>query len=199
MSKLFGYLFNMIPYMLCSLPVIVLARMIAASARKKVHRQTTAYHEIGLCFFILFLVGLASQTMIPKLEFGSGSVGIVDGNLTGKINLIPGQVFIDIYHEWFQNGYSLYFVINFVGNILLFFPIGFCIPLLWNRITFKKVLLIAVGSSLFIEICQLPQARGTDIDDVWINTLGACIGYTLYRWLEKRLKGLFFKFKISKY
>ncbi len=58
----------------------------------------------------------------------------------------------------------------------------------------KKVLIV---SSLFIEICQFPQARGTDIDDLWINTLGAIIGYAMYCLFAKtKAKKLFDKFKV---
>ena len=34
---------------------------------------------------------------------------------------------------------------------------------------------------LFIEITQLSQARSSDIDDLWLNTLGSMIGYVCIR------------------
>ena len=33
---------------------------------------------------------------------------------------------------------------------------------------------------LFIETTQLTQARSSDIDDLWLNTLGSMIGYCVY-------------------
>ena len=198
MNRVLEYIINTIPYMLCSIPLFVLIRVICLSVAKKAGHKINWAHEIVLCLFVMFCVGVASQTIIPKLEFGNVSAGIVNRNLLGEINLIPGKVFVDIYKECFVNHYPLYFVINVLGNICLFLPIGFGIPLLWKKVSFKKVLLIALLASLFIEICQLPQARGTDIDDLWINTLGALIGYWLYVIANKstKLNKLFSKLKV---
>lgn len=198
MNRVLEYIINTIPYMLCSIPLFVLIRVICLSVAKKAGHKINWAHEIVLCLFVMFCVGVASQTIIPKLEFGNVSAGIVNRNLLGEINLIPGMVFVDIYKECFVNHYPLYFIINILGNICLFLPIGFGIPLLWKKVSFKKVLLIALLASLFIEICQLPQARGTDIDDLWINTLGALIGYWLYAIANKstKLNKLFLKLKV---
>ena len=63
----------------------------------------------------------------------NGGVTIVQ---TGKseINLIPFKVIFDTYREVIQNGYINYFIINFLGNIIMFIPIGFFVALLWNLI-----------------------------------------------------------------
>ena len=197
MSRVLGYIANCIPYMLCAIPIIVLIRIFCITRLKKKGIQANWLHEVGILLFFMFAVGVASQTMIPKLEFGIVSSGIVNRNLFGEINLILGKVFVDTYRECFVNHYPLYFVINFVGNICLFLPIGFGIPLLWKNISAKRVILIGLLSSLCIELCQFPQARGTDIDDLWINTLGVIIGYAIYCLFAKtKAKKLFDKFKM---
>lgn len=190
------YILNSIPYMLCAVPIVIVIRIIAF-AKKNSKQTVNIYREIVLLFFILFCVGVASQTIIPKLEFGMVSFGIVGRNLWGAVNLIPGKVFFDTYRECFVNHYYSYFIINFLGNIGLFVPIGFGISLLRKNISLKKIVIIAALASLFIELCQLPQARGTDIDDIWINTLGAVLGYYMYVKTEKIavLKSLFQKVK----
>jgi glycopeptide antibiotics resistance protein len=182
--------------MIVSVPFIVLFRAIAIAGFKKKGMKLNWYHEIGVLVFLLVTVGIASQTAIPKLQFG-GSNFIINGNLSGGINLIPGMVFIDTYRECIENGYLMYFIINFIGNICLFAPLGFLIPLMWNKITLKKTALIALSASLLIELAQLPQARGTDIDDLWINLLGAVIGYAVYTLLNKPLCHFFENFKME--
>jgi glycopeptide antibiotics resistance protein len=194
MTQIIKYILNMIPYMLCSLPLIIIFRIIRIYKMKKVKIKTNKWHEAGVLVFIVFLVGLASQTIIPKIEFGYGGLGIV-GARQGEINLIPFKVFTDTYREVFENGYINYFIINFLGNIVMFTPFGFFVPLLWNKISFKKIIIIALSSSLFIEICQLPQSRGTDIDDLWINTLGACLGFLVFLVINKWIPDLDKKFK----
>ncbi len=198
MSRIMDYILNMLPYMLISLPIIIVVRVIAVSVFKKKGIKTSQWHEIGLVLFAVFLVGLASQTIIPKIEFGVGGLNIVNHNLESKINLIPGQVFVDTWRECVINGYWNYLIINFIGNICMFVPIGFCIPLLWNGILFWKTTLIGLGTSLFIELCQIPQVRGSDVDDLWLNTLGVVIGYVLFQGFKRLSKELDLKFKVKR-
>lgn len=200
MTKILGYIGNAIPYMLCAVPLIVLLRCLHHLAAKRTAASINWYHEAALCLFLLFLVGVASQTIIPKLEFGNVAFGITNRSLSSRINLIPGMVFWDSYRECFIHHYPLYFIINFCGNICLFLPIGFGITLLWDNISPKKILLSGLAASLFIELCQLPQARGTDIDDLWLNTLGALCGYGLYRALagSQKCSRFFAQFKADR-
>ncbi|MBR3870518.1 MAG: VanZ family protein [Clostridia bacterium] len=198
MSRIMDYILNMLPYMLISLPIIIVVRVIAVSVFKKKGIKTSQWHEIGLVLFAVFLVGLASQTIIPKIEFGVGGLNIVNHNLESKINLIPGQVFVDTWRECVINGYWNYLIINFIGNICMFVPIGFCIPLLWNGILFWKTTLIGLGTSLFIELYQIPQVRGSDVDDLWLNTLGVVIGYVLFKSFKRLSKELDLKFKVKR-
>ncbi len=198
MGKVLDYIANCIPYMLCATPIIILIRIFCIARLKKNGIQINWLREIGILLFFMFIIGVASQTIIPKINFGMTSIGIVNSNLFGEVNLIPGKVFVDTYRECFINHYPLYFIINFMGNVCLFLPIGFGIPLFGKNILVKRVILIALLSSLFIELCQLPQARGTDIDDLWINTLGAVLGYIIYSILAKtKAKTLFDRFKIK--
>ncbi len=198
MSRIMDYILNMLPYMLISLPIIIIVRVIFVSAFKKKGIRTSQWHEIGLVLFAIFLVGLASQTIIPKIEFGVGGLNIVNHNLESKINLIPGQVFVDTWKECVVNGYWNYLIINFIGNICMFVPIGFCIPLLWNGMSFWKTTLIGFGTSLFIELCQISQVRGSDVDDLWLNTLGVVIGYVLFQGFKRLSKELDLKFKVKR-
>ena len=76
----------------------------------------------------------------------------------------------------------------------MFMPIGFFIPLLW-KVSNRKVIIIGFGSSLFIEICQLFLTRGTDVDDLILNTIGTILGLLLYRFLYKKFKDWIIKFR----
>ena len=198
MSRIMDYILNMLPYMLIALPIIIIIRVISVSMFKKKEIKTSLWHEIGIVVFVIFLVGLASQTIIPKIEFGVGGLNIVNHNLESKINLILGQVFVDTWRECVVNGYWNYFIINFVGNICMFIPIGFCVPLLWNGMLFWKTTLIGFGTSLFIELCQITQVRGSDVDDLWLNTLGVVIGYVLFQGFKRLSKELDLKFKVKR-
>ena len=123
----------------------------------------------------------------------SGKIGIVKSGVH-KTNLIPFKVLFETYNEVFINGYINYFLINFIGNITIFMPIGFFIPLLWD-ISNKKVILTGFLSSLFIELSQLFLIRGTDVDDLILNILGTILGLLVYGFLYKNFKDFITKFR----
>ena len=68
-------------------------------------------------------------------------------------------------------------------NILLFIPLGFLRPMAFAQ-TRRSWIVIGTGTlvSLLIEITQLITHRGWfDVDDIFLNTLGAVIGYGFYK------------------
>lgn len=190
MNVIIRYVLSMIPYMIIAIPIYIVIRFVFFKTKKL---KMNWYHEIALFLFVLFIIGLASQTIIPKFEFGMNGFGIVK---SGKhtINLIPFKVVFETYNEVFINGYINYFLINFLGNIIMFMPIGFFIPLLWN-LSNKKVIVTGFYFSLFIEICQLFLNRGTDVDDLILNTIGIILGLLLYRIISKKFKSFMIRFR----
>ncbi|WP_142312485.1 VanZ family protein [Bacillus toyonensis] len=73
-------------------------------------------------------------------------------------------------------------------NIVLFMPLGFLLPTIWPQFRkMKNTIYAGFFFSLAIELSQLLNSRITDIDDVFTNTLGAIIGYVLYRALFKMI------------
>ena len=72
-------------------------------------------------------------------------------------------------------------------NIIMFVPIGVLIPLLYSHIKWYQLLLSSCLFSVLIELLQLVFERGLcETDDVIHNTLGAMIGYSLYRFYVKK-------------
>ena len=72
------------------------------------------------------------------------------------------------------------------GNIALFGPLGFALPLAVPRFR-RAVLTIGAGAivSLSVEVIQMfIPAHGPDLDDVILNTLGAATGYTGYAFVR---------------
>ncbi|WP_329767199.1 VanZ family protein [Bacillus nitratireducens] len=73
-------------------------------------------------------------------------------------------------------------------NILLFMPLGFLLPTIWPHFRkMKNTVCAGFFFSLAIELNQLLNNRITDIDDLFTNTLGAIIGYVIYRVLFKMI------------
>lgn len=69
---------------------------------------------------------------------------------------------------------------NSILNVILFVPLGFLVPLFCNRFqSFRSVLKLGLGCSLFIELAQMFTYRLSDINDLITNALGALLGYRL--------------------
>lgn len=73
-------------------------------------------------------------------------------------------------------------VVNLVGNVGVFVPVGMAVPLLYERFRrFPQVALLSFEVSLAAEVIQLVAKVGTfDVDDLLLNTIGGCIGYVLF-------------------
>lgn len=103
-----------------------------------------------------------------------------------EISLIPFKGIV----EMIQGGINTHSIINIIGNIVMFMPIGFLIPLVYDKLnSYKKVVLFGFVTSLIIELTQLFLARGTDVDDLILNTIGAVLGYLVFIIFEKLLGG----------
>jgi glycopeptide antibiotics resistance protein len=76
---------------------------------------------------------------------------------------------------------------NILGNILLFTPWGFFVPMLFSKIqTFKRLVFSAIIISALAEIVQFFLVVGVaDVDDVLLNTIGALIGFYLFNIFSK--------------
>ncbi|MDR1736525.1 MAG: VanZ family protein [Oscillospiraceae bacterium] len=161
------------------LPTIAIVRFYR---RKKRSTKTSVPREVGILLFSAYIIGVLSLTVIPELEFSEHGIGIyrpmVNGSRTGGINLIPVVGIV----EGLSNG--RYVLI--IGNALLLTPLPFFLNLLY-RVSTAKMLIIGVLASVSIEIIQLPLSRGTDIDDVLLNSLGVLVGLALLH-VVKRFK-----------
>ncbi len=184
MQLIGSYVLRMLPFLLCAAPVYALVRFLLLRRHRRLGNRTTLWHEAGLFVFVLFLTGLYSQAVVPALRFDTSGIS-VPGFLQGRVNLVPFTVFADTWRE-VAEGNTAYFLINFLGNIGMFAPIGFLAPLLWRGQGLGRTALVGFLCSLAIELCQLLLPRGTDVDDLWLNTLGAALGYGLF-WLCGRL------------
>ena len=75
---------------------------------------------------------------------------------------------------------------NFLGNIILFVPIGVLVPAVTDWKKMWRIVAAGVWFSLIVETIQLITSRGCfDFDDIILNGLGCIIGYGIYRAARK--------------
>ena len=141
---------------------------------KKVKR-ISVFRELFINIFFVYFLVVVSYTIFK--------MGWIEINFDdyGYANLVPLKETIKMFKG---NGSGvrrgLY---NVVGNILLFVPFGFLIPLLFDRYNnILKVTFYGLIASLAIEVIQYFTAMNiTDIDDVIFNTFGAVVGIICYK------------------
>ena len=133
-----------------------------------------------MALFWMFCGGMALVTLTPRwvvqaladLLQGCGWNG--EGNpffAPGTVNLVPFRTLGD--------GYIL------AGNLIMFLPFGFFPALLWRGCTWKRALAAGLCVTGFIECWQLLVGRAFDIDDLWLNTLGAFCGFWSWCLLDR--------------
>lgn len=86
--------------------------------------------------------------------------------------------------------FSILFIKNVLGNILLFVPFGIFVSLYVNKKSFLPVFLISLITSVSIEFTQTIIGRTADVDDVMLNVLGGLIGYFLLYGAKELTKDL---------
>jgi glycopeptide antibiotics resistance protein len=176
------YIEGMIGYMILALPFYIVCRIVWIKRKKIV---VSISREVWLGLFVVYVLGLASQTILPRWGFSFHFPNRF------SINLIP---FHTLYQYVFVSNANVsnwgsISILNLFGNVFLFSPIGMAVPFLWNRWNSAgKIFWLGLGITCFIETTQLFIGRSTDIDDVILNTLGVMIGFYLFRFVSGKLR-----------
>ncbi len=177
-AGILDYLVRMLPgailaglVFFCLLPLRK-PRLLRASLYSPFHR------EVFLFLFFLFCGGMAIITLTPRwfhwLTFLS-DIQTESFFQIGTFNLIPFRTFS--FDQWS--------VMILLGNVIMFFPIGFFCALLWRKNSWNRILLIGFLTTFCIEIIQLVVGRTFDIDDILLNTLGVLLGGLFCRFLHR--------------
>ena len=124
-----------------------------------------AKKSILYCIFSFYLVAVYVLVGMPNITYV---------RLDFKINIIP---FVDFAAAWKSS----------ILNVLLFVPLGFFLPMIWNQYRAgKNTVLFGLGMSLAIEILQIFTYRATDINDLITNGLGTFVGFCIADILMKK-------------
>ena len=180
--------FTYIQLMLVITIIWVIVRVVAGLINKKVDwkyelKLLTVYLSIALVTRLVYFPEVITP-MDDKVYFYTGKY------VVNRLNLRPFIYLKHRYQGWF---------INMYGNIIMFIPVGMVWPYCFKKLNnVFKVVLAGLGYSLSIELSQLfVFARGTDIDDLILNTFRALIGALLYFYLTPLLRKIVKKFSLT--
>lgn len=101
------------------------------------------------------------------------------------INIIPFASIIKYISGWISHSVRTNIVfINLCGNLILFAPLGFFAPILFeDKIkNTKQFILMIIVVTISVEALQFISYTGsTDIDDIILNTIGAVIMFNIMK------------------
>ncbi|MGL5751855.1 MAG: VanZ family protein, partial [Paraclostridium sp.] len=102
-------------------------------------------------------------------------------------NLIPFKTIVDFIKIGMTESSLLWAFSNIFGNICIFMPLGYLLPMFFEKFrSLKNTAIVAITLSIFFEITQYVLAIGSlDIDDLILNTIGGISGYLVYVGIKK--------------
>jgi glycopeptide antibiotics resistance protein len=170
-------------WFISALPFLIPYHILLTSQSKKIGYKLSIGHIVIVYIFVYYLTGVLSFTGIPSIrDIVYNSFGIITAM---GLNFPPDKINLILF-RWITEGVRPY-----IENILLFIPLGFMLPCIWKKYeVLWKTALSGITFSLVIELSQLFNRRVTDIDDLLMNTLGALIGWVIFRLLQEHLSKL---------
>ncbi|QUW26164.1 VanZ family protein [Bacillus cereus] len=161
------------------------ASTLGTEIEKAMQSSTQKYMQwIGWGLFLPYSFVLLFKLLLGRSAFYFGNLtyffetGDWHSIHGGLINLVPFRSTIRYLTEF--DSYNIDIVLmNTLGNVIIFIPFGFLLPLLFKQINnVKMASKIFIKFILLIESLQLLTFTGVfDIDDIMLNMLGALIGY----------------------
>lgn len=165
----------------CAGRVLVIRRRLFADKKSYEMSLKTGAREIALALFVLFMAGLL------MLTFQNGQEWMRVRSLAGAAERIRHRIGVNLTPFHTIRNYMKYapsvdwLRVNIVGNVVMFIPWGFGLPLLWKEYrSIIKLIFMSVFLPLCIEFCQLFVGRTVDVDDVILNFAGAMLGGILF-------------------
>jgi glycopeptide antibiotics resistance protein len=126
-----------------------------------------------------YALALVAITMLP-IRFDPWRVDYPNDDYRPQLRPLRGSG-----TTFFQSSHPLHMLGEQIGNVLLFAPFGFLLPLLRPELNGPwRLMALGAGTSVGIELMQvaMPGIHRADINDVLLNTLGVGLG-----WLTLRL------------
>ena len=143
-------------------------------------RNTTKRQKLGWVLFLMYLCLLA------YFMFFSESFGRTDTDRGYAYNLVPLKEITRYFRYYRTLGMPL-FLINIVGNMVAFMPFGFFLPIISRRSRkwYNTVSFGLIFSLILVTLQLIFKVGSFDVDDMLLNTVGAGLGFLVYRTVQR--------------
>ena len=163
------------PFLMAAITVLwILVRLSLCLRRKSLCLQ----REIQLILVYICIIVVARFTFFPF----SNVNGQVQPLIFDVANAFPPRLNLRPFVHMTEYATRKETILNVFGNTAMFLPLGIVWPAVFRELnTYWKVIAAGVGTSLLIEILQLPFCdRVSDVDDLILNSLGFLMGYGIW-------------------
>ena len=129
---------------------------------------------VGKILFVLYVVFIVWFLIFSDWYGRAGELNEYHYNL---------ELFKEIKRFWNYREQLGYFVMleNLLGNVIIFVPFGFFLPMASRYQSFFSTLYASFGFSLCVEVFQFVTRVGSfDVDDLLLNTIGGVMGHIIY-------------------
>lgn len=140
--------------------------------------------------FAIYILVVMSITIFPIIINTQRTIDV-----SATINLVPFKETINSFNSLLDSFSTLFaiklFLVNVLGNILLFTPLGFLLPIINPNINnIKPIFKVSLIATISIELIQFITSlsggfRVTDIDDIILNILGGLFGFLIFTLFSK--------------
>ena len=137
-------------------------------------KKRTQYRILGKILFVLYIIFVFYFLLISEVYGRTSEMQEYHYNLV---------LFQEIKRFWIYREQLGAFatVTNLFGNVLIFLPFGFFMPMASKYRSFLSTSFYRLALSLIVEISQLFMKVGCfDVDDLLLNTIGGMLGYIVF-------------------
>ena len=184
---------DMLVLYVCCIPFIVIGCLLYRKSENNIrteHRYLGVLAYILLWIFVVFAIGVTCYSNELLENFNIANVTDIN-----KIHHNFEDFFFNILLA--SLGGNVHAIINLIGNIGLFVPVGFCA--MWISYGRKCEIIWVIAKcfllSFLIEFTQLLTVRLADVVDLILNTAGGAIGCAIFIYLYKLTNGFGNKYR----
>ena len=137
-------------------------------------KKRTQYRILGKILFVIYIIFVFYFLLISEVYGRTSEMQEYHYNLV---------LFQEIKRFWNYREQLGAFatVTNLFGNVLIFLPFGFFMPMASKYRSFLSTSFYSLALSLIVEISQLFMKVGCfDVDDLLLNTIGGILGFITF-------------------
>ena len=173
-------------HIICIIIVLAVVTLIAKYPNRA--RHSRIFWTVLSAMFVIYIMGYLYFVFFSR-ECGSKS----------RFSLVPFRSYVHLFDKSLDSKkYATGFkaigleaespAVGMILNILLYYPLGYLLPILFPKLKPKHVILIGCLCSIATEAIQYLLKMGwCETDDIIHNTLGTAIGVWVWLWQSKRL------------